>query len=76
MRAARAARLRLARPPAASSLLICLCLPRLPRRIKFHSARPALPGIGVPAAAASGMMAANSLASVFDHLGALNELAL
>jgi hypothetical protein len=33
-------------------------------------------GIGVPAAAASGMMAANSLVGVFDHLGVLNELAL
>lgn len=35
-----------------------------------------MPGIGVPAAAASGMMAANSLVGVFDHLGVLNELAL
>jgi hypothetical protein len=35
-----------------------------------------MPGIGVPAAAASGMMAANSLASVWDHLQVLNELAL
>ena len=33
-----------------------------------------MPGIGVPAAAASGMMAANSLAPVWDHLGVLNEL--
>lgn len=35
-----------------------------------------MPGIGVPAAAASGMMAANSLAPVWDHLKVLNELAL
>lgn len=35
-----------------------------------------MPGIGVPAAAASGMMAANSLVGVFDHLGVLNDLAL
>eukprot|EP00775_Hariotina_reticulata_P007610 gene7610-7812_t len=35
-----------------------------------------MPGIGVPAAAASGMMAANSLAPVWDHLQVLNELAL
>jgi phytoene dehydrogenase-like protein len=35
-----------------------------------------MPGIGVPAAAASGMMAANSLAPVWSHLGLLQELAL
>eukprot|EP00879_Flechtneria_rotunda_P013399 GHRR01013989.1.p1 GENE.GHRR01013989.1~~GHRR01013989.1.p1 ORF type:complete len:344 (+),score=119.41 GHRR01013989.1:1930-2961(+) len=35
-----------------------------------------MPGIGVPAAAASGMMAANSLAPVWDHLKVLNELDL
>lgn len=39
-------------------------------------ALPSSAGIGVPAAAASGMMAANSLAPVFDHLAVLNELAL
>jgi hypothetical protein len=37
---------------------------------------PTCAGIGVPAAAASGMIAANSLVGVFDHLGVLNELAL
>lgn len=47
----------------------------------FYSDMQSLParvcaGIGVPAAAASGMMAANSLVGVFDHLGILNELAL
>ncbi|WIA20624.1 hypothetical protein OEZ85_005006 [Tetradesmus obliquus] len=35
-----------------------------------------MPGIGVPAAAASGMMAANSLAPVWDHLKVLEELSL
>ncbi|KAF6251044.1 hypothetical protein COO60DRAFT_1645535 [Scenedesmus sp. NREL 46B-D3] len=35
-----------------------------------------MPGIGVPAAAASGMMAANSLAPVWDHLKVLGELSL
>jgi hypothetical protein len=35
-----------------------------------------MPGIGVPAAAASGLMAANALAPVWSHLGALNALNL
>jgi len=35
-----------------------------------------MPGIGVPAAAASGMIAANSLAPVWDHLALLDTLAL
>jgi phytoene dehydrogenase-like protein len=35
-----------------------------------------MPGIGVPAAAASGMIAANALAPVWSHLRALDELAL
>jgi len=35
-----------------------------------------MPGIGVPAAAASGMITANTLASVPQHLSMLRELAL
>ena len=35
-----------------------------------------MPGIGVPAAAASGMIAANALAPVWSHLRALDELKL
>ncbi|KAF8062760.1 CRTISO2 [Scenedesmus sp. PABB004] len=35
-----------------------------------------MPGIGIPAAAASGMIAANGLAPVWDHLRTLGELAL
>lgn len=31
-------------------------------------------GIGVPAAAASGMIAANTLSSVWNHLKLLNDL--
>jgi hypothetical protein len=38
--------------------------------------QPPRAGIGVPAAAASGMIAANSLAPVFDHLKVLSELSL
>lgn len=34
------------------------------------------PGIGVPAAAASGMIAANTLARVWDHLRLLDSLGL
>jgi len=35
-----------------------------------------MPGIGVPAAAASGMICANALAPVWSHLRALDELKL
>jgi phytoene dehydrogenase-like protein len=35
-----------------------------------------MPGIGVPAAAASGLIAANANASVWSHLRALDELRL
>jgi phytoene dehydrogenase-like protein len=35
-----------------------------------------LPGIGVPAAAASGMMCANTLAPVWSHLQLMDALAL
>jgi hypothetical protein len=35
-----------------------------------------MPGIGVPAAAASGMIAANTLAPVWSHLKLLDALAL
>lgn len=35
-----------------------------------------MPGIGVPAAAASGMIAANTMVSVPKHLQLLNEMAL
>ena len=35
-----------------------------------------MPGIGVPAAAASGMIAANTLAPLAAHLGLLAELEL
>jgi hypothetical protein len=34
------------------------------------------PGIGVPATAASGAIAANTLVSVFDHLAMLDKVRL
>lgn len=50
--------------------------PETPVKGLFRCGDSCIPGIGVPAAAASGFICANTLAPVWDHLKLLDELNL
>ena len=50
--------------------------PQTPIKGLYRCGDSTQPGIGVPAAAASGMICANTLVPVWEHLGLLNALKL